>query len=125
MEVIKQLFTWWNSQTLATRLYTWRRGEYVGTDGVGNLFYECDGSKRRWVIFNKEIDASAISAEWHGWLHHTVTFAPTLKKPLRKIWEKGHKENQTGSKSAYHPLGEDRTVVGLHSDYEAWLPEND
>ena len=125
MDLLKQIFTWWNSQTLGTRLHTWRMGAYVGADNVGNLFYECDNSKRRWVIFNKDIDASVISSEWHGWLHHTVNLAPTVKKPIRKNWEKPHMKNKTGSQSAYHPLGKNRTERGHYKDYEAWLPEND
>jgi NADH:ubiquinone oxidoreductase subunit len=125
MDLLKQIFTWWNSQTLGTRLYTWRRGTYVGADSVGNLFYEADNSKRRWVIFNKDIDASVISSEWHGWLHHTVNVTPDSEKPFRKSWEKPHRKNQTGSLSAYHPLGENRTTQGYYSDYEAWSPNNE
>ena len=125
MELLKQLFTWWNSQTLGTRFHTWRKGVYVGSDNIGNLFYESDNSKRRWVIFNKDIDASVVSAEWHGWLHHTVNLVPSSEKPFRKSWEKPHSENKTGSKFAYHPLGENRAKVGNFADYEAWSPEND
>jgi NADH:ubiquinone oxidoreductase subunit len=125
MELLKQIFTWWNSQTLGTRLYTWRRGKYVGSDSSGNLFYESDSRKRRWVIFNKDIDASVISSEWHGWLHHTVNLSPTSNKPVRKKWEKPHLANKTGSEFAYHPLGINRSSNGNYSDYKAWLPDND
>ena len=125
MEFLKQLFTWWNSQTLGTRLHTWLRGAYVGADNVGNVFYECDDSKRRWVIFNKNIDASVISAEWHGWLHHTVWLPPISEKLIRKDWEKPHVENRTGSLFAYHPLGGNRTSAEQYNDYEAWAPKND
>jgi NADH:ubiquinone oxidoreductase subunit len=125
MELLKQIFTWWNSQTLGTRLHTWWRGTYVGVDNIGNLFYESDNSKRRWVIFNKDIDSSVISGEWHGWLHHTVHLAPTSQAPIRKSWEKPHMKNKTGSQFAYHPLGKNRITSGFYSDYEAWSPEND
>ena len=33
MEIFKQIFTWWNSQT-GTRIYTWRKGNYVGSDNM-------------------------------------------------------------------------------------------
>ena len=29
-----KIFTWWNSQTFGTQLWTWRFGELVGEDGV-------------------------------------------------------------------------------------------
>ena len=125
MELLKQIFTWWNSQTLGTRFYTWRQGIYVGSDNIGNLFYESKNSQRRWVIFNKDIDASFVSAEWHGWLHHTVSLSPTNNNPVRKSWEKPHTENKTGSQFAYHPLGENRTVTSHYNDYEAWSPKNE
>ena len=125
MEFLKQIFTWWNSQTLGTRLHTWRKGNFVGSDNIGNLFYECDNSKRRWVIFKKDIDASVITSEWHGWLHHTVNVTPISQQVIRKSWEKPHEKNKTGSKSSYHPLGVNRTQVSFYSDYEAWSPKND
>ena len=38
--VLIQFFTWWNGQTLGTRLWTWRTGTKVGEDGAGNIYYE-------------------------------------------------------------------------------------
>ena len=32
--------TWWNGQTLNTQLYTWRKGQKVGEDAQGNIFYQ-------------------------------------------------------------------------------------
>ena len=91
----------------------------------GNLFYESADSKRRWVIFKKDVEASSVSAEWHGWLHHTVLAVPCSEKKIRKSWEKPHLENRTGSELAYHPLGNNRTKKVNYTDYEAWLPYND
>lgn len=125
MKFLKQLFTWWNSQTLGTMLFTWRKGILVGADETGNLFYKSRDSNKRWVIFKDNVDASLISADWHGWLHHTVSKVPTDEKAFRKVWEKPHIENKTGSQMAYHPLGKDRIKSINYSDYEAWLPEND
>ena len=34
-----QFFTWWNGQTLGTRFWTWRKGEFVGSDEAGNRYY--------------------------------------------------------------------------------------
>ena len=53
--------TWWNSQTLGTQLWTWRKGVRVGEDADGNVFYKNRDDSRRWVIFNGEAEASRIS----------------------------------------------------------------
>ena len=125
MKLLKQIFTWWNYQTIGTMIFTWRKGILVGSDDRGNMFYESRDSDRRWVIYKNNVEASQVSAEWHGWLHHTVAIAPSIEKPLRKTWEKAHLENQTGSNFAYHPLGKNRTKPVNYKDYEAWSPENE
>ncbi|MFY9212092.1 MAG: NADH:ubiquinone oxidoreductase subunit NDUFA12 [Aestuariivita sp.] len=116
--------TWWNGQTLNTQLFTWRKGERVGEDDQGNIFYRTKDDKRRWVIFNGEAEASRVSPEWHGWLHRTWNDPPT-KKPLpRKDWEKPHQENLTGTALAYAPAGSIRRAEPeQRRDYEAWTPE--
>ena len=123
MRLLKQLFTWWNSQTLGTRIYTWRKGKYVGTDDIGNRYYQCNHDSRRWVIYEGECEASRVSAEWHGWLHHTIDYPPLDKPVARKFWEKPHNSNRTGSELAYHPLGTDKTKNIVIKDYEPWSPE--
>lgn len=116
--------TWWNGGTLNTRLHTWRKGQPVGEDELGNRFFQSRDGKRRWVMFNGEVEASRISPDWHGWLHHTWE-SPPSKKPLRhKTWEKPHQENLTGTDLAYAPLGSIRRVDPVdRKDYEAWQPE--
>jgi len=71
MSILKRAITWWTGQTLGTQLFTWRNGVKVGEDEQGNLFYTSKDGKRRWVIYNGEIEASRIGADWHGWLHNT------------------------------------------------------
>lgn len=116
--------TWWNSQTLNTQLYTWRKGVKVGEDAQGNAYYRTRDDKRRWVIFNGDMEASRVSPEWHGWLHHTWKDAPTDAPLPRKSWEKPHQENLTGTALAYAPSGSLRQAnVQSRSDYEAWQPE--
>ncbi len=116
--------TWWNGQTLNTQLWTWRKGEKVGEDGAGNVFYHSDGGKRRWVIYNGDVEASRVSPEWHGWLHHTWNEPPTQRPLPHKVWEKPHVENLTGTPAAYAPAGSiRRPVPATRSDYEAWQPE--
>ena len=55
-----RVFTWWNGTTFGTQFYTWRRGQFVGDDELGNKYYRAIGhvidpsvgAERRWVIYN-------------------------------------------------------------------------
>ncbi len=124
MYFLKRLVTWWNSQTLGTQIFTARNGMKVGEDAAGNVFYETRDRKRRWVIFNGEMEASRVTPEWHGWLHHTFDQPPTLAPLKRKAWEQSHQENLTGTPSAYAPAGSIRKPDPVaRRDYEAWQPE--
>ncbi len=119
-----RLVTWWNGQTLGTQIYTARKGVKVGEDEQGNTFYETRDGKRRWVIYNGEVEASRISADWHGWLHHTFDERPGETELTHKSWEKPHQENLTGTTMAYAPSGSIRQPQPAdRRDYEAWQPE--
>ncbi len=116
--------TWWNSETLNTRFFTWRNGVKVGEDAQGNVFYRSKDGKRRWVIFNGEMEATRVSPDWHGWLHHTYDQPPTEAPLKHKPWEKPHLENLSGSDLAYAPPGSIRRgAPAERRDYEAWQPE--
>lgn len=127
MGILKSLLravTWWDGSTIGTSLYTSRNGVKVGEDDQGNIYYETRDGERRWVMFNGEVEASRISAEWHGWLHHTMKEPPTKAPLARKSWEKPHQENLTGTPLAYAPTGSlRREDPAPRSDYEAWSPE--
>ncbi|MEZ5887347.1 MAG: NADH:ubiquinone oxidoreductase subunit NDUFA12 [Paracoccaceae bacterium] len=124
MKFLLRLITWWNSQTLGTQLFTWAKGQKVGEDAQGNAFYQTKDGKRRWVIYNGECEASRVSPDWHGWLHHTWDEPPTEKALKHKPWEKPHQENLTGTPLAYAPAGSLRQARPAdRRDYEAWTPE--
>ena len=124
MNSILRAATWWNGQTLNTQFYTWRKGVKVGEDDAGNVFYRSQDGKRRWVIFDGETEASRVSPEWHGWLHHTWDEPPTEAPLPRKSWERSHKENLTGTELAYAPSGSiRRREPAARADYDAWTPE--
>ena len=126
MKVLTEIFTWWNGQTVGTRLFTARNGQKVGEDEQGNQFYQTSDAKRRWVIFNGVAEASRISPDWHGWLHHTFDEPPSARPLIRKAWEKDHVPNLTGSDAAYRPPGSVVTPSlrpRVAGDYEAWQPE--
>jgi NADH:ubiquinone oxidoreductase subunit len=128
-----QLFTWWNSTTFSTSLTLWRRGaRLIGKDEQGNRYFEeaaasgPHGRKRRWVVYHGVAEASRVPPDWHGWLHHTFEEPPTVAPLRRRVWEKAHLPNMTGTPLAYRPPGSlaldpDRTVK---QDYEPWAPEN-
>ena len=123
LNTVLRAVTWWNSQTLNTQFYTWRKGEKVGEDDQGNAYYQSKAGKR-WVIFNGECEASRVSPDWHGWLHYTWDEPPTEKPLAHKAWEKPHQENLTGTSAAYAPPGSIRKAAPAErSDYEAWVPE--
>ena len=124
LSVILRAVTWWNSQTIGTQFFTWRRGVKVGEDAQGNVFYQTKNGARRWVIFNGETEASRVSPDWHGWLHHTWHKPPTEEPLIHKEWEKEHQANTTGTMKAYAPVGSLRHAApSQRNDYEAWKPE--
>lgn len=124
MNFILRLLTWWNSQTIGTQLFTWRNGVKVGEDEDGNIFYSTKDGNKRWVIFNGEAEASRVSPDWHGWLHHTWDEPPTARPLSHKPWEKPHLANLTGTVQAYAPPGSIRKPQPEpRRDYEAWTPE--
>ncbi|HSK38142.1 MAG TPA: NADH:ubiquinone oxidoreductase subunit NDUFA12 [Arenibaculum sp.] len=114
------------------RLFTWRRGELVGTDLSGNRYYRDKkapkGSgrrERRWVIYVAEPEASRVPPEWHGWLHHTHDVPLEAGDSFHKPWQKEHQPNPTGTIGAYRPPG--HTLEGgrrarASGDYEPWTP---
>jgi NADH:ubiquinone oxidoreductase subunit len=131
-DFLKQFFSWWNGQTWGLRLYTWRKGEFVGEDEFGNRYYKAPSAlpqsiaERRWVVYNGYAEASIIPPGWHGWMHHRVD-TPPAKDYKPREWEKPHQPNLTGTASAYRPPG---SIVGslkpakvAKPDYEAWRPE--
>ncbi len=130
-----EIFTWWNRQTMGTRLTTWRKGERVGEDELGNVYYRTKGGakdkalgfERRWVIYKGEADASLIPAGWHGWMHHRVDTPPSKEKYVAREWQKSHLGNKTGSAEAYRPAGStlsNGTRPAATGDYKPWSPGN-
>ncbi len=121
---IKRIFTWWDGQSFGTQLWTSRNGTKVGEDAEGNIYYRNKDDSRRWVIYNGDNEATRVTPEWHGWLHHTWDQPPTEVPVAHKAWEKPHQENLTGTMAAYAPAGSIRRKAPVaRADYEAWTPE--
>jgi NADH:ubiquinone oxidoreductase subunit len=123
--------------TIGTRLFTWWRGELVGTDQLGNRYYKEKGSRklvrgggmpsreRRWVLYDGEAEASRVPPQWHAWLHHTVDLPPRAGQWPHYAWQKEHQPNLSGTPLAYRPPGS--VLRGGHraaasGDYEPWTP---
>lgn len=134
MSVLTTIFTWWNGATAGIHFTVARRARFVGQDENGNRYFEARddrdsydrGRKRRWVIYQGYADASKVTPDWHGWLHHTFEEPPTVEPFVVKSWEKPHRPNLTGTVHAYRPQGaisqggERQRATG---DYEAWTPD--
>jgi NADH:ubiquinone oxidoreductase subunit len=121
-----------------TWLFTWLKGELVGSDQFGNRYYRekrrrvlkrgggFESRERRWVFYNGEVEASRVPPLWHGWLHHTTDAAPADSGRRTHAWEKEYLPNLTGTDRAYRPPGS--LLRGGHrarasDDYEPWTPD--
>ena len=88
--MIKQIFTWWNYQTVGTYIHTLFFGKLVGKDSLGNKYFESRKGKR-WVIYKGEINASKITSDWFSWMHHTTNDIPSDKKQKKQVLRKNQK----------------------------------
>ena len=98
----KQIFVWWNQQTLGTRIQTIFYGKFVGKDSFGNKYYQSKSGKR-WIIYKDEIDASKIPNDWYSWMHYTKNKIENLHDLKKYEWQKPHQSNLTGTDEAYYP----------------------
>lgn len=131
VRLLTPIFSWWNGATIGARFDIGRRAVLVGKDELGNAYYEerkpsLEGRKRRYVIYSGLAEASRVTADWHGWMHHTVEDPPTVSPAKLKSWEKPHMPNLTGTVRAYRPKGS--LVRGgvrqaATADYQAWTPD--
>ncbi len=119
--MIKQIFTWWNSQTFGTFLYTIFFGKLVGKDEFGNRYYK-NRKDKRWVIYKGEVNASKITSDWYSWIHNISNNIPTEEKGQKKFsWQKSHKDNKTGTNESFKPneISKDNKKF---KKYESWKP---
>jgi len=116
LTLLKQIFIWWNQETLGTKLKTIFSGELVGSDSAGNKYYQ-DKAGKRWVIYSGEIDASKITSEWYSWMHFTNNRIENNHDLEKYNWQKPHLSNQTGTKNAHHP---NRNNEQIKKKYTSW-----
>ena len=114
---LKKIFTWWNRDTIGTRIKTILFGKLVGKDELGNKYYESKNGKR-WVIYFDEIEASKIPVEWYSWMHH-MSNKIEKKHSLEKYdWQKPHQSNLTGTDEAYYPNKNDDAIKKKYKNWK-------
>ena len=116
LTLLKKIFTWWNRDTLGTKIKTIFFGKYVGKDLFGNKYYK-NKSGKRWVIYNGEIEATKIPIEWYSWMHHTKNKIENVNEIKKYDWEKPHLPNKTGTNESYHPNKKNNEVK---KKYKTW-----
>ena len=117
LTLLKKIFTWWNRDTIGTRLKTIISGKFVGKDDYGNKYYE-NNKCNRWVIYSYEIDASKIPVEWYSWMHFTPNRIEKDHNLKKYDWQKSHQSNLTGTKEAYYPNKNKDNVI--EKKYKTW-----
>ena len=125
--LLKFLFTWWNGNTVGTKLFTFFKGNKVGEDYFGNSYYESKDQNNRWCIYFDQSEASKISPEWNNWLRYITDTIPSGNETNYK-WQKLFNGNVTGLDNAYRPhiVKANRSKEDLdnyQADYKAWKPE--
>ncbi len=126
MGLLSKIFTWWDGATIGTHLFSMRKGEAVGSDALGNRYFQSRDGVKRWVIYDGPNDASRVPPEWHGWLHHTHDGRPEAYLPEPRAWEISATGNLTGTADAYKPAGAldvAQKRAAAKGDYEAWSPD--
>jgi NADH:ubiquinone oxidoreductase subunit len=120
-------FTWWNGDTWGTRLFTWMRGEEVGRDESGNIYFQHKKNpRRRWVVYSGDNDASRVPPAWGLWLRGTIEGLPDETLPPVRKWQKEPQPNMTGTMAAFRPdgaLGSGKARPASTGDYQPWTPE--
>ena len=126
MGTFKNLFTWWEGASLTTTIGTWLKGEKVGSDALGNVYYRSKKGDRRWVIYNGSNDASRIPPDWYAWMHRMIDDVPDAALPPSPKFLKPATANLTGTAQAFRPAGaleRGGQRAAASGDYEAWTPD--
>ena len=127
MAILDRTFTWWNGATWGTWHLTRLRGDQVGTDDTGNVYYQHRKKpSRRWVIYPADNDGSRVPPEWQAWLKGTIDGLPDKALPPKRPFEQKAEPNLTGTMAAFRPdgaLGSGKVRPAATGDYQAWKPE--
>ena len=117
MDLFRSLFIWWNKQTLATNIYTYFRGSFIGVDDLGNKYYTSFNKKKRWVIYERENFASELSIDWHGWLHWTTDVIPMKSNKTK------NSRNKVFVRMDREEFNRNFIKSGCEQSYKPWIPK--
>ena len=122
--MLREIFTWWNGQTIGTRIWSYFNGVLVGTDDQGNKYYKNKNDTKRWVIYNSIIESTLVNPEWNNWLRYTSLSKPSEFEKYE--WQIDHLPNLTGTNSAYDPENSRNEMkqVAKNDDYKKWSPKD-
>ncbi len=127
MGIFSRLFTWWDGATAGTALLTRFRGEEVGRDDSGNVYYRhASNPDRRWVIYPADNDGSRVPPGWGLWLRGTIDDVPEKALPPARSFETAARPNATGTMAAFRPDGSlsgGGTRPAATGDYQPWTPD--
>ncbi len=126
MGMFKNLFTWWEGASLGTMIFSRRHGRKVGSDDLGNLYFEGGKPGRRWVIYNGQNDVSRVPPEWYAWLTGQLDGPPDDVLPPAPKFLREPLANLTGTREAYRPAGaleRGGRRAAATGDYQAWTPD--
>ncbi|MFZ4805655.1 MAG: NADH:ubiquinone oxidoreductase subunit NDUFA12 [Hyphomicrobiaceae bacterium] len=132
MGIFSEVFAWWTGNTWGTRLTIWKQGRFVGSDELGNRYFEQkrgigpQGKPRRWVVYKAQSEPTLIPPSWHGWMHYIHDVPPTMESYTARAWEKPHRPNMTGTSEAYRPSGSILAAAerpAATGDYKPWRPQ--
>ncbi len=111
---------------IATRIYTFLFGQFVGKDEYGNSYFRRryakpinDKTEKRWVIYNGLVEATKVPPLWHRWLHFMSDHLPSEINITKQKWHKAHQPNFTATSAAYSPY---QATNKQKSTYQTWQP---
>ena len=100
----------------------------IGEDNYGNKYFEKKKNsrknnfrKRRFVIYNGNVEASKIPQEWNAWLHHMTNDIPNQNEE-KPLWMKEHVPNLTGTPFAYE-YKDKKDSSKIKNVYSVWKPK--
>jgi NADH:ubiquinone oxidoreductase subunit len=125
--IFDRVFQWWDGATVGTWVFTRLKGEEVGRDDRGNIYYVQRGNpRRRWVIYPASNDGSRVPPDWQMWLKGTIDDLPDKALPPKRKWEKPSDPNATGTMAAFRPdgsLAKNKIRPASTGDYQPWTPD--
>ena len=92
------------TNSVGTILYSFLFGKMIGKDKIGNKFFIHRKIKgKKWVLYKKNIDPTALEVKWQIWLTNTDMNSVNISEEKNYAWQKTKKANLTGTINSYHP----------------------